>query len=263
MDMELGLAGRGALVLGAGGGLGGQVALDLAAEGARVAAVDRSPEALAALTDRVKQRGGVVEPVVADLFEVGTMGEVHQEVVNRVGPVEVLFNNSGGPRPAGALEVSEASWLELFQSMVLSIIRLTGQVVPSMRRNGWGRIITSTSSGVVSPISGLAASNTLRSALVGWSKTLAGEVAADGITANVIVPGRIATDRVRELDRLRAERASVPIEDVERRSTAAIPAGRYGSVEEYSAAVLFLASGRASFVNGAQLRVDGGMIASV
>ena len=99
--------------------------------------------------------------------------------------------------------------------------------------------------------------------LVGWSKTLAGEVAADGITANVIVPGRIATDRVRELDRLRAERASVPVEDVERRSTAAIPAGRYGSVEEYSAAVLFLASGRASFVNGAQLRVDGGMIASV
>ncbi|GAA3567911.1 hypothetical protein GCM10022222_59810 [Amycolatopsis ultiminotia] len=147
--------------------------------------------------------------------------------------------------------------------MVLPLSRLTELVVPSMRERGWGRIVTSASSGVVAPIPGLAASNGLRSALLGRSKTLAGEVGADGITADVVVPGRIATARVRSLDEARAARESITVQEVERSSTSAIPVGRYGTPQQYSAAVLFLASAHASYINGAQLRVAGGMLSNV
>lgn len=261
--MDTGLDGRSALVLGAGGGLGGQVALDLAREGARVVGLDRSAEALEALVERASHEGLTIYPVVADLADSEGVVAAHRRAVDQVGPIDVLFNNSGGPAPARALEITPATWRESFEAMVLPLIRLTELVVPSMRDRRWGRVITSTSSGIVAPIPGLAASNGLRSALVGWSKTLAGEVAADGITANVVVPGRIATDRVRSLDEARAARESITVEEVERRSTGSIPAGRYGTPQEYSAAAVFLASAQASFVNGTQIRVDGGMISSV
>ena len=147
--------------------------------------------------------------------------------------------------------------------MVLSVIGLTDRVLPSMRARRWGRIVTSTSSGVVAPIPNLAVSNALRLSLVGWSKTLAREVAADGITANIILPGRIATDRIRFLDEQKAKREGKPLEAVVAESTASIPAGRYGRPEEYGDAVAFLASQRASYITGSIIRVDGGYIASI
>lgn len=261
--MKLGLEGKHALVLGAGGGLGGQVALDLAAEGCRVTATDRSPDALQSAVQLAQKQELTLFPVVADLSGSRELAALHDAAVQHHGPVDVLFNNSGGPAPAGALEITEQSWRDSFDAMVLSLIELTGLVVPAMRRRGWGRIITSTSSGVIAPISGLAASNALRSALVGWSKTLAGEVGQVGITVNVVVPGRIETSRVRSLDEARAIREGATADEVQRRSAAVIPAGRYGTPEEYSAAVVFLASQRASFITGTQVRVDGGMIPSV
>jgi len=142
-------------------------------------------------------------------------------------------------------------------------MHLTDLVLPAMRRAGWGRIITSTSSGVVCPIPNLAISNALRSALIGWSKTLANEVAGDGVTVNIVAPGRIATERIASLDRSRAERENRPVAEVAAASAASIPAGRYGQVEEYGDVVTFLASRRASFVNGSIIRDDGGMIPSV
>ena len=147
--------------------------------------------------------------------------------------------------------------------MVLSVIAITDGVLPQMRTKKWGRIITSTSSGVIAPIPNLGLSNALRMTLVGWSKTLAREVATDGITANVVVPGRIATERVHFLDRSRAEKQKRPVEAVVAESVATIPVGRYGDPREYADVVTFLASERASYVTGAVIRVEGGLIPSV
>jgi len=135
--------------------------------------------------------------------------------------------------------------------------------LPQMRAHKWGRIITSTSSGVVAPIPNLGVSNALRSTLVGWSKTLAREVAADGITANIILPGRIATPRIAQLDEARAGREKIAVDDVVKQSLAQIPAGRYGDPAEYGDVAAFLASARASYVTGTVVRVDGGYIASI
>jgi len=132
-----------------------------------------------------------------------------------------------------------------------------------MRAQRWGRIITSTSSGVVAPIPNLGISNALRLSLVGWSKTLAREVASAGITSNIILPGRIATDRIRFLDEAKAKREGRPVEQVIAESTAAIPAGRYGEPDEYADAVTFLASTRAAYITGSVIRVDGGYLPSI
>jgi len=147
--------------------------------------------------------------------------------------------------------------------MVSSLIQLTDKVLPDMRSLGWGRIITSTSSGIVTPIPNLGMSNTLRMALVGWSKTLASEVASEGITVNVILPGRIATKRLGQLDEARAGREGISVEEVASKSASTIPIGRYGEPEEYGAVAAFLASRQASYMTGSVIRVDGGMIPSV
>ena len=147
--------------------------------------------------------------------------------------------------------------------MVLSVIALTDRVLPGMRERKWGRIITSTSSGVVAPIPNLGISNALRLSLVGWSKTLAREVGRDGITTNIVLPGRIATQRILFLDQAKAERENRPVEEVSAESTGSIPLGRYGDPEEYADVVTFLASERASYVTGSVIRVDGGLIASI
>ena len=147
--------------------------------------------------------------------------------------------------------------------MVVSVIAITDAVLPGMRARHWGRIITSTSSGVVAPIPNLGISNALRLSLVGWSKTLAREVGRDGVTANIILPGRIATDRIKFLDEAKAKREGRSVEEVSAESTGSIPVGRYGKPEEYGDVVAFLASDRAAYLTGSVFRVDGGLIASV
>jgi len=147
--------------------------------------------------------------------------------------------------------------------MVRSVIAVTDAVLPTMRERGWGRIVTSTSSGVVTPIPNLGLSNALRLALVGWSKTLAREVGPDGITANIVLPGRIATGRITFLDEQKAKREGRSTEAVAAESVAAIPVGRYGDPDEYGAVVAFLASRQASYVTGSIIRIDGGLIPSI
>jgi 3-oxoacyl-[acyl-carrier protein] reductase len=173
------------------------------------------------------------------------------------------MNNTGGPPPATAAGQSTALWIEKFQEMVLSVIAITDRAIPGMKQRGWGRVITSTSSGAITPIANLGISNTLRASLHAWSKTLSRELAPHGITANIIVPGRIATDRIRFLDESRAKRENISLEDVEADSLKSIPMGRLGRPEEYGDTATFLASQAASYITGSVIRVDGGNIPNI
>ena len=192
--MELGLKGRPALVLGGGGGLGRAIAVSLAREGAIVTVADINPDAVAASEQAIRAAGGIAHGVLWDLLDIGGIDARVSEVEAKAGPVQILVNNTGGPPPTPVSGQDPAAWHKFFDMMVLSVVGITDRVLPGMRAAKWGRIITSTSSGVVSPIPNLGLSNALRLSLVGWSKTLAREVARDGITANIVLPGRVATD---------------------------------------------------------------------
>ena len=261
--MDFGLKGKTALVLGGGGGLGRAICKALAVEGAQLAIADIEPKAIAETQAAIAEAGVKSLGLTWDLADL-TQIEAHiAEIEAQLGPVDILVNNTGGPPPTPASGQAPELWSRHFQSMVLSVIAITDLVLPGMRARQWGRIITSTSSGVVAPIPNLGISNALRLSLVGWSKTLAREVGRDGITANIILPGRIATDRIKFLDEAKAKREGRSVEDVSAESTGSIPVGRYGDPREYGDAVAFLASARAGYITGSVIRIDGGLIASV
>lgn len=257
--MDLGLEKRHALVTGASRGLGRAIASTLAAEGAEVVAVARNLERLNELVAATPPGHGTITARACDLADgaaIESLGTVLQQV-------DVLVLNTGGPPPGPAADTPDAVWSRQFETMFLSAIRLTRLALPGMRKRGFGRILAVVSSGVIQPIPNLGVSNALRSALVGWAKTLASEVGSEGITVNCIAPGRIATDRVAELDRGKATREGIDIRQVEKESRAAIPAGRYGDAAEFASVAAFLASPRASYMTGGVIRVDGGMIRGV
>lgn len=261
--MDLGIRGKVALVTAAGGGLGGAIAHSLAGEGVKVALADLNAEAVGALAQDIAASGGEACALSWDSADYEAARRGLDEIGTRFGAVDILVNVTGGPPPTQASGVSIENWEKYFRSMVLSVIHLTDLVLPSMREKKWGRIVTSTSSGVVAPIPNLGLSNALRMNLVGWSKTLASEVASSGITSNIVLPGRIATARIEQLDAARAKREGKTLDDIRRASTARIPAGRYGLPAEYGDAVAFLASQKASYITGSVVRVDGGYVASV
>lgn len=253
--MDLGLKGRRAVVAGASRGLGRAIALALAAEGAAVTALARNAEGLRRLAGEAPAPGSI-EARACNLADAAAI----ESLSGVLAKADVLVLNTGGPPPATAAEASDAQWHAQFESLFLSAVRLTRLALPGMRQRRHGRIIAVVSSGVLQPIANLAMSNAMRLAVVGWAKTLAGEVAGAGITVNCIAPGRIATDRLTELDQHEAGRQGVDIDTVRSRSSAAIPAQRYGDPEEFAAMAVFLASSRASYVTGGILRVDGGMV---
>jgi 3-oxoacyl-[acyl-carrier protein] reductase len=254
--MDTGLQGRTAIVPGSSSGLGLAVARTLAAEGANVVLAGRRGELVRAEAAKLPSAVGVE----ADLADPDAPATLVAEAEQRFGPVDVLVLNGGGPPPGTAAEFTPEQFAAAVNLLVQPHLRLVAAVLPGMRERGFGRIVAVGSSGVQQPIEGLVASNAARAALAGYLKTLAGEVAADGVTVNMVLPGRMETDRVAVLDRAVAERSGTTPEQQRARSEAAIPAGRYGKPEEFAAVVTFLASAAASYVTGEQVRCDGGMV---
>jgi 3-oxoacyl-[acyl-carrier protein] reductase len=256
--MDLKIAGKRALVLGGNRGMGRAIATMLAAEGCRVAIAGRDPSALAETAASIGATG-----FVPDLADTKSLPDFAARVSKDFGAPDILINNTGGPAYGGATGRSDDDWAYGFQSMMLSIIRLTDLFLPAMRTANWGRIVTIVSSGAVQPIPVLGISNTLRAGIIAWSKTLADEVARDGVTANILMPGRIGTERVHITDAAVSAREGIAVEDVRKRSFAQIPVGRYGEPEEIAAAVAFACSDLASYMTGSILRVDGGIVRHV
>lgn len=261
--MDLGIKGKVALVMASSRGLGQAMAVSLAKEGVKVAVTGRNPEGLKKSVELIEALGGVAIALNWDLSDHSVIDGFVSRVEQELGPIDILINNTGGPPPTSATGQDPALWQKSFNDMVLSLIAITDRVLPGMRERKWGRIITSTTSGAIAPIKNLAISNTLRAALSAWSKTLASEVAAEGITVNIIMPGRVATERLRQLDEARAKRESIPYEEVVKSSLRLIPMGRYGDPTEYGDAAAFLASQNASYITGTVMRVDGGQTQAV
>jgi 3-oxoacyl-[acyl-carrier protein] reductase len=261
--MDLGLSNKTALVLGASRGLGAAIAQALLHEGVTVYAVARNVGSISAWKQEVPNADQHrLRAIQTDLSKRESVVALAQTVLSE-GPIDILVNNGGGPPPGAASTVSPDLWIEQFKPMAAHIFELTQLLLPRMIERRWGRIINVVSSGVDQPIANLALSNAIRSAVVGWSKTLAAEVAQQGITVNVVVPGRIHTSRVDELDSAAAITRGISTAEVAKLSMATIPVGRYGTPQEFADVVTFLASVRASYITGAKIRVDGGMIRSI
>jgi 3-oxoacyl-[acyl-carrier protein] reductase len=242
--VNLGLEGRAAIVCGASTGIGLAVAESLAEEGANVAMFARTGEVLEREADRI---GGL--PVVGDVRSAGDLERLVAETVGAFGGIDVLVNNSGGPPRGPALALDAEAIRNAVELLLASVVRLTGLCLPHLRRSGRGRVVNITSSSVKEPIDNLALSNAVRPGVIGWAKTLAREVGPDGITVNSIAPGRIATERLREVYPDGPSEADL----------ARIPLRRIGEPREIGAVVCFLASEQAGYVTGAVVPVDGGL----
>jgi len=261
--MDLGLQGKTALVLGGSKGLGRGVADALAAEGVAVALLARGQEALDRAVSEITSRGGRAIAVTADLADWPRVEAAATKARQTLGPIDILLNNSGGPPPSPAIGISPEVWESQFRSMVLVFFRLTDLLLPEMRQRKWGRIINIASESVVQPIPHLAISNTLRASVVGWAKTIAGEVARDGITVNTMLPGAFDTDRVRQIQQATAAREGVSLEEFAQRAGRNIPVGRLGKASEFGAMAAFLASPLAAYITGTLIRLDGGSVRGI
>src|SRR5688572_18673112 len=261
--MDLGLKGKVAMVAGASRGLGYAVARGLAAEGALVSMSSRNEQAITAAAAKIGAETGV-QPMAhpLDVRSGESIQAWFDATVAKFDGVDLLFVNAGGPPAGPVMSFDDAAWQGAFELLVLSAVRMVRLAVPSMKSRGGGAIVVSTSSAVKEPIPNLALSNVVRSSVAALSKTLANELAADGIRVNHLLPGRIDTDRVRELDVIRGKATGASADDVRASYRKTIPLGRYGEPAEFGAAAVFLFSDAARYITGASLQVDGGLIRS-
>jgi 3-oxoacyl-[acyl-carrier protein] reductase len=259
--MDLGLKNKVAMVGGASKGLGFAVARALAAEGAQVSIASRDAAAITRAADTIAgDTAGQVLAVAADLGKADAIAAWHAATMARFGGIDLLFANTGGPPAGHALGFDDDAWQAAFDLLLMSVIRTVRLVVPSMRARGGGAILVGTSSSVKEPIASLALSNVLRSGVTSLAKTLSLELAPDKIRVNTLIPGRIATDRLRQLDEINAKKSGIALEDQQARAAATIPLGRYGAPDDFGRVGAFLLSDAASYVTGASVQVDGGMI---
>ena len=248
--MDLGISGKVALVTGASQGIGFGIARELAQEGARVAISSRTKERIEAAAAEIGARG-----YVHDTVDLNAAPSLVDAVTSDLGPIEILVTNTGGPPGGDPLEFTREQWEAAHRELVVAPMEMINLVVPGMRERGFGRIVSVSSSAARQPIPALLMSNAHRPGLLGAFKTLSYRLAGDGITLNTILPGKIATDRIKHLHGSMEEAEEVAREEV--------PAGRLGTAEEIGAAAAFLCSERAGYITGQALLIDGGLVGSI
>jgi 3-oxoacyl-[acyl-carrier protein] reductase len=252
--MDLGISDKVALVCASSKGIGRAAAEALAREGTRLTLCSRDAATLQATAAEIRAQYGVdVLAMALDLRDGAAIERLVRDTVAHFGRLDILVNNTGGP-PAGRFEAhDDAAWQTAFETLLMSVVRLTRLVLPEMRKRRWGRIVTVTSTSVKQPIPNLVLSNALRAAVTGLSKTLAAEVARDGITVNTVAPGRILTDRLTSL-------YGGDAETTRREAVGDVPAGRVGEPYDMGDAIAYLCSDRAGYITGTTLQVDGGLV---
>ena len=258
--MDLALNGKVAMVAGASRGLGFGVAAALAREGAKVSIASRDEQAIRDAAGRI---GGDVLAVPVDVKSAEAIQRWTDETVQRFGGVDLLFTNSGGPPAGPAVSFDDAAWQDAANLLLFSTLRMVRATVPLMQARGGGAILMSTSASVKEPIPNLGLSTVLRASVSALAKTLAIELAPSKIRVNQIIPGRIDTDRVRQLDQITGTKLGITPAQAKEKSLGAIPMGRYGEAEEYGRVAAFLLSDAARYMTGATVQVDGGLIKSV
>jgi 3-oxoacyl-[acyl-carrier protein] reductase len=259
--MDLGIKDKVALVTASSKGLGRACALALAREGAKVAICARDGKKLKVTADEIAtETGSELLAVPADMTNSRDIERVVKETVSHFGGLHILVTNAGGPPAGYFMDFDDKQWQEAFNLTMLSAIRLIRAATPHMQRAGWGRIINITSMSVKEPIDNLVLSNAIRAAVHGLAKTLASQLAPYGITVNNVMPGTIHTDRIEQLAEVTARKNGQTVAEVLAGMGLAVPLARIGQPEEFGAVVAFLASERASYVNGVSLPVDGGRI---
>ena len=259
--MDLGLKGKVAIVGGSSRGLGLAIALGLAKEGVNVTICARNEDELQKAAFKIKSEGpGEVLAIAADQTKYEDIKCIVNETVQKFGRIDILVNNTGGPKPGGFFDHEDADWQEAFELLLLYVVRMCRAVIPYMKKQGGGRIINNTSFTVKEPSVNLLLSNVFRVGVVSLAKTLSQELAGDNILVNNICPGSFRTTRMEQLLEHRAEREGKSLSQLESEIVKAIPLGRFQSPEELANLVVFLASDRASAITGATIQVDGGLL---
>ena len=258
--MELGLKNKAALVLASSSGLGKAIAMELAREGAKVMLCGRSEEQLVKAQQEIfETTGNKPEFFAGSITDPVYIEELVRITREKCGPIYALVNNSGGPKPGTFDTFQDEDWQQAYELCLLSYVRAIRAVLPDMRANGGGRILCSTSSSVKASLENLILSNTFRMGVVGMAKTLSQELGRDNILVNVIGPGRIGTARIDQLDKLRADKQGLSVEQLQEQTYREIPLGRYGQPEEYGRLAAFLCSEANTYITGQTILLDGGM----
>jgi 3-oxoacyl-[acyl-carrier protein] reductase len=262
--MDLGLKGKVAFVAAASRGLGRAVAEELAAEGASLVLCARNAETLEKASEQIIKTSGVsVLPVVADVSNAEEVNKAVQAGIEKFGQIDILVTNAGGPPPGTFESLTPEMWQIATRLTLNSVLELTRSILPGMKERRWGRILNITSITVKQPVDNLMLSNSLRAAVTGFARTLANEVATEGITVNNILPGYTRTERVEELAQAASEREGISVENAFARWENEIPMRRLGDPKEFAALAAFLVSERASYITGTSIPVDGGWIRSL
>ena len=261
--MDLGLKGKVAMVAGASRGLGFAVAEALAREGALVSISSSHHASIDDAARRLTDAGGQAFGSVVDVRNGDHIAAWTQKTVERFGGIDLLFTNGGGPPTGAAVSFDDAAWQNAIDLLLFSALRMVRAAVPAMKQRGGGAILMSTSASVKEPIPNLGLSTVLRASVSALSKTLALELAADRIRVNQIIPGRIDTDRVKQLDEIAGKKQGVTAEQAKAKAMGTIPMARYGDPAEYGRVAAFVLSDAAAYMTGSTVQVDGGLIRSV
>jgi len=262
--MDLGLKDKVALVTASSKGIGKAIATGLAQEGARLSLCARDAARLHATTDELRAGGADVLATVGDVSRPADIERIVGATLSRFGQIDILVCNAGGPPPGNFRDfLTDAPWEQAFQQNLMSVVRLARLVIPSMQQRKWGRIITVTSISAKEPLSGLILSNVMRAGVTGLVKSLATELAPDGILVTNILPNLVLTDRIRSLMQHNAEKAGATVDQMLADAARNIPLGRIAAPEEFAQMAVFLASERASYLTGVSISIDGGAMKSL